>query len=158
MNDEVNKIYNDLVKEMKLPERRYKEPFIVTLCGYSGSGKSMISKILSSELSTHLSGRYISIKILPFTFSGYLELNDDKKSVDDKFLNYIDWGGMPQIYNTDSMQERKMYLRDLYNTVVLKDIIEKNNIKDINLLNRIIQFIMGNIGGVISANSITNFF
>lgn len=116
------------------------------------------SKILSSELSTHLSGRYISIKILPFTFSEYLKLNDDKKSIDDKFLDYVDWGGMPQIYNTDSIQERKTYLKDLYNTVVLKDIIEKNNIKDINLLNRIIQFIMGNIGGVISANSITNFF
>ena len=54
--------------------------------------------------------------------------------------------------------KKKTYLKDLYNTVVLKDIIEKNNIKDINLLNRIIQFIMGNIGGVISANSITNFF
>ena len=115
------------------------------------------SKILSSELSTHLLGRYISIKILSFNFSEYLELNDDKKSIDDKFLDYVDWGGMPQIYNTDSIQERKIYLRDLYNTVVLKDIIEKNNIKDINLLNRIIQFIMENIGGVISANSITNF-
>ena len=115
------------------------------------------SKILSSELSTHLLGRYISIKILSFNFSKYLELNDDKKSIDDKFLDYVDWGGMPQIYNTDSIQERKIYLRDLYNTVVLKDIIEKNNIKDINLLNRIIQFIMENIGGVISANSITNF-
>lgn len=115
------------------------------------------SKILSSELSTHLSGRYISLRILPFTFSEYLELNNENKSLEDKFLSYIEWGGMPQIYNTDSMQERKMYLRDLYNTVVLKDIIERNNIKDVNLLNRIIQFIMENIGGVISANSIANF-
>ena len=69
------------------------------------------SKILSSELSTHLSGRYISIKILPFTFSEYLELNDDKKSIDDKFLDYVDWGVMPQIYNTDSIQEKNVFKR-----------------------------------------------
>lgn len=50
-----------------------------------------------------------------------------------------------------------MYLKDSYNTVVLKDIVERNVIKDVNLLNRIIQFMMENIGGIISANSITNY-
>jgi len=64
---------------------------------------------------------------------------------------------MPQIYNINSILEKKMYLRDLYNTVVLKDIVERNVIKDVNLLNRIIQFMMENIGGIISANSITNY-
>lgn len=118
------------------------------------------SKVLSGELSTYLSGRYISIKMMPFTFSEYLELQKSlqiTKNTDEAFLEYIEWGGMPQIYNSASMQERKMYLRDLYNTVILKDIVERNSIKDVNLLNRVIQFIMENIGGVISANSITKF-
>lgn len=118
------------------------------------------SKVLSGELSTHLSGRYISIKILPLTFSEYLELQKSEEknvNIEKLFLEYVEWGGMPQIYNSTSIQERKMYLRDLYNTVVLKDIIERNSIKDINLLNRVLQFIMENIGDVISANSITNF-
>ena len=118
------------------------------------------SKVLSGELATHLAGRYISIRIMPFTFSEYLELQESKgikKDKDTSFLEYIEWGGMPQIYNTTSMIERKMYLRDLYNTVILKDIIERNNIKEVNLLNRVIQFITENIGGVISANSITKF-
>lgn len=118
------------------------------------------SKVLSGELSTHLAGRYISIKMLPFTFSEYLELQKNNNNDIDKdkmFLDYISWGGMPQIYNSTGLQERKMYLRDLYNTVVLKDIIERNKIKDVNLLNRVLQFIMENIGGVISANSITKF-
>ena len=118
------------------------------------------SKILSGDLSTHLAGRYITIKMMPFTFSEYLELQKKQginKENDDAFLEYLEWGGMPQIYNSTSIQERKMYLRDLYNTVILKDIVERNTIKDVNLLNRVIQFMMENIGGVISANSITRF-
>ena len=118
------------------------------------------SKVLSGDLSTYLVGRYISIKIMPFTFAEYLELQKEKgitKGKEELFLEYMEWGGMPQIYNTTSIQERKMYLRDLYNTAILKDIVERNSIKDVNLLNRVIQFIMENIGGVISANSITKF-
>lgn len=118
------------------------------------------SKVLSGDLSTHLAGRYISIRMMPFTFSEYLELQESQgiiKNKDESFLEYIEWGGMPQIYNSTSIQERKMYLRDLYNTVILKDIVERNSIKDVNLLNRVIQFMMENIGGVISANSITKF-
>jgi hypothetical protein len=118
------------------------------------------SKVLSSDLSTHLAGRYINIRIMPFTFSEYLEFQKSQGILKDKeeaFLEYIEWGGMPQIYNSNGIQERKMYLRDLYNTVILKDIVERNNIKDVNLLNRVIQFMMENIGGVISANSITKF-
>ena len=118
------------------------------------------SKVLSGDLSTHLAGRYINIKMMPFTFSEYLELQNSQgiiKDKDEAFLEYVEWGGMPQIYNSTSIQKRKMYLRDLYNTVILKDIVERNNIKDVNLLNRVIQFMMENIGGVISANSITKF-
>ena len=118
------------------------------------------SKVFSGELSTHLAGRYVSIKIMPFTFSEYLELQNSQKiskNKDEAFLDYVEWGGMPQIYNTTSVQERKMYLRDLYNTVILKDIVERNSIKDVNVLNRVIQFMMENIGGTISANSITKF-
>ena len=118
------------------------------------------SKVLSSDLSTYLAGRYISIKIMPFTFSEYLllqESNGIEKDREEAFLEFVEWGGMPQIYNAKSMNERKMYLRDLYNTVILKDVIERNNIKNINLLNRIIQFIMENIGGIISAKSISDF-
>lgn len=118
------------------------------------------SRVLSGDLATYLSGRYITIRIMPFTFSEYLELQKSQginKSNDEAFKEYIEWGGMPQIYNSTSLQERKMYLRDLYNTVILKDIVERNKIKDVNLLNRVIQFMMENIGGVISANSITKF-
>lgn len=118
------------------------------------------SKLLSGELATHLAGRYISIKMMPFTFKEYLELKKDKKEemdIDKSFLEYLEWGCMPQIFNTNSVEERKLYLRDLYNSAILKDIIERNKVKDINLLNRVVQFIMENIGGIISSNSITSY-
>ena len=97
---------------------------------------------------------------MPFTFKEYLELKKEKNIEIDKeqsFMEYLEWGCMPQIFNTDSLIERKLYLRDLYNSLILKDIVERNKIKDINLLNRVIQFLMENIGGIISANSITSY-
>ena len=117
------------------------------------------SKLLSGELATVLTGRFISIKMMPFTYSEFLEL---KKLKNDKISGntleeYIEWGGMPLIYNTNSEIERKMYLRDLYNAIILKDIVERNSIKDINLLNRIIQFMMENVGGILSSNSIAGY-
>ena len=118
------------------------------------------SKLLSGELATHLSGRYISIRMMPFTFKEFLELKKAKNeeiNEEKDFLEFLEWGGMPQIYNTNSIQERKLYLKDLYNTIILKDIVERNKIKDINLLNRVIQFVMENIGGIISSNSIVNY-
>ena len=98
------------------------------------------SKLLSGELATVLTGRFISLKMMPFTFSEFIELKKEKKEeITEKSLDeFIEWGGMPLIYNTNNEMERKMYLRDLYNAIILKDIVERNSLKDINLLNRII--------------------
>lgn len=117
------------------------------------------SKLLSGELATHLTGRFISIKMMPFTYSEFLELKKSKNEeiTDKAFEEFVEWGGMPLIYNTNSETERKMYLRDLYSTIILKDIVERSQIKDINLLNRIVQFMMENIGSIISSNSIAGY-
>lgn len=117
------------------------------------------SQLLSGELATVLTGRFISIKMMPFTYSEFLELKKSKnEEISENTLEeYIEWGGMPLIYNTNSDIERKMYLRDLYNAIILKDIVERNSIKDINLLNRIIQFMMENVGGILSSNSIAGY-
>ena len=117
------------------------------------------SKLLSGELATVLTGRFISVKMMPFTYSEFLELKKLKNDeISENTLEEdLEWGGMPLIYNTNSEIERKMYLRDLYNAIILKDIVERNSIKDINLLNRIIQFMMENVGGILSSNSIARY-
>lgn len=117
------------------------------------------SKLLSGELATHLTGRFISIKMMPFTYLEFLELKKSKNEeiTEKTFEEFIEWGGMPLVYNTSNDMERKMYLRDLYNAIILKDIVERNKIKDISLLNRIIQFMMENIGGILSSNSIAGY-
>ncbi len=117
------------------------------------------SKLLSGEFATYLTGRIISIKMMPFTYAEFLELKKSKnEEINDRTFNeYIEWGGMPLIYNTKNETERKMYLRDLYSAIILKDIVERNKIKDINLLNKIVQFMMENIGGIISSNSIAGY-
>ena len=92
------------------------------------------SSLLSGELATHLAGRYIQIDMLPFSFQEYLTLKQEKTSsinIDDEFYNYLIWGGMPLVNNLDLEEEKLMYLKDLFNTVVLKDIVERNKIKDV---------------------------
>jgi predicted AAA+ superfamily ATPase len=116
------------------------------------------SKLLAGEFATRLSGRYIQIRLLPLVFSEYLELvHDTVKTKDELFDSYLLSGGMPQLYNTVDENERKLYLSDLYNSIVLKDIVERHGIKDANLLNRIIQFLMENIGQATSGNSIARY-
>lgn len=120
-------------------------------------------KLLSGELATHLSGRYISFRMMPFTFREVCDLKQiqdvgtSSDIIQSTFEEYIEWGGMPYIYKSDNTLERKAYLQDLYNSIILKDIIIRYNIKDVNLLNRIVQFIMENLGGIFSANSIRKF-
>lgn len=118
------------------------------------------SKLLSGELATHLTGRYIMYRVQPFNFREFLLLNKFRNvlmSDKEAFDEFVNWGSMPQIYNTDDEFERKTYLRDLYNSIMHIDVVKRNNIKDIDLLNRVMQFVMENIGGIISCNSISKY-
>ena len=118
------------------------------------------SRLLSKELSTVLSGRYVSFKMLPFTFKEYIETIKEKGTFIDKdsaFSEYLNLGGMPAIFNFENYEEKKMYLDDIYSSVILRDIVDRYKIKDIDLINKLVQFMMENIGGILSANSIKNY-
>ena len=111
------------------------------------------SKLLSAEFSTYLSGRYVELNIYPFSFReyiGYNEITDDFKS---HFYKYLEDGGMPSTYDYGG-DDKKLVLMDLYNSIVLKDIIQRNNVKNIDLLDRIIRFVMYNVGQQFSANKV----
>ncbi len=115
--------------------------------------------LLSSELSTLLSGRYIEIKMYPLSFKEYLVFNQyDNQNIEDKFYEYLRYGGLPAITLIKNNDELVLtYLNDIYNTIVKKDIIDRNNIKDSALLENIIKYLVTNIGSPISANKISDY-
>ncbi|MCK9225187.1 MAG: ATP-binding protein [Candidatus Muirbacterium halophilum] len=117
-------------------------------------------KLLSGELATHLSGRYVSFRIMPFSFSEMCRIKSiSKDSVQhDDFIEYLNYGGMPQRFMMQSEEMTKVYLRDLYNSIVLRDIIQRSNMKDINILNKIIEYLVLNTSQIFSAKSISKFF
>ena len=116
------------------------------------------SKLLAGEFATLLSGRYISFRVMPFTFLEMFECTGgDWRDRFEIFDKYRKWGGMPQIYNMQNEAEYRPYLEDLFNSIVLRDITTRYNIKDEDLLRRIIQFVIENIGQIFSANSITKY-
>ncbi len=102
------------------------------------------SDLLSSDLATHIAGRYVSFRVTPFTFSEVCELlnTDYSKNIDEVFNNYIKWGGMPQIFMQSNDFSKKTYLTDVYDSIVIKDIVKRFNIKDVDLLNRIVTYIL----------------
>lgn len=102
------------------------------------------SDLLSGDLATHIAGRYVSFKITPFTFGEVCELLNikDKAEVKKCFSDYIKWGGMPQRFMQTDDFSCKTYLNDIYDSIVIKDIVARFNIKDIDLLNRIVTYIL----------------
>ena len=115
--------------------------------------------LLSSELATLLSGRYIEIKMYPLSFKEYLKFNNyDISNIEEKFFEYLKYGGLPAITQIKDKNNLVMaYLNDIYNAIVKKDIIERNSIKDIALLENIVKYVSSNIGSSISANKISDY-
>ena len=120
------------------------------------------AKLLSGELSTYLAGRYIEFVVYPFSFKEFFEIMKEKnKEIDlkESFQDYVKFGGMPFLHNLDYNYEASMqYLQDLYASIILKDITQRNNIRDTDLLERIINYVVMNIGNTFSATSISKFF
>lgn len=115
------------------------------------------SKLLSSELATHIAGRYVHFDIYPFTFSEIKSYAAELKrdiSDDELFTEYLEFGGLPQCYSLPEKLSKQAYLEDIFNTIVVNDIVERNNIGDIDLLKRLIAFLFDNVGNTFSANSI----
>ena len=118
------------------------------------------SDLLSGELATHLAGRYVSFKIYPLTFSEVCELKNikEKKDIEEAFDDYITWGGMPQRFMLTDEMQTKTYLSDVYDSIVVKDIITRFGIKDLDLFNRIVEYIVTTPSQNFSAESLSNYF
>lgn len=117
------------------------------------------SQLLSGELATLISGRYISINMLPFSFKELIQYYDEMHENIDEiklFEQYLSYGGFPGLLNYEN-EEKEKYLYDLYSTIVLNDILYKNKVKDLDLLERLMEFMISNIGQLFSANSISKY-
>lgn len=119
------------------------------------------AKLLSGELATYLGGRYVEFVIYPFSFAEFMELYRTiipDASVQNCFQKYLLSGGMPYLANILYADEpAKQYLHDLFNSVQLKDIVKRNKIRDVDLLERIIAYVMSNVGNTFSAASLSRF-
>ena len=121
------------------------------------------ARLLSGELATLLAGRYVEIRVYPLDFQEYLDFaaaNPDEAGLSrqEQFADFLRFGGLPGIHQMKWEEGRIMqYLQDIYNSVLLKDVIARNRIRDTALLEGIVLYLMDNIGTPFSAKSISDF-
>ncbi|MCF2612678.1 MULTISPECIES: ATP-binding protein [Fusobacterium] len=121
------------------------------------------ANLLSSELATYIAGRYIEIKIYPLSFAEYIDFAKKQNpqkilTKEEYFEEYLQFGGLPGIHNFNYDKNNiYQYLADIYNSILLKDVIAKNNIRDVDLLERIVLYAFDNIGNTFSAKNVSDF-
>jgi len=115
--------------------------------------------LLSSDLSTLLAGRYVEIQVYPLSFDEFLEFRKEfGESEEVSFREFLRFGSLPGLHEINASSEAKnQYLGDIFNSVLLKDVISRHNVRDTELLNRIVLFLMDNIGSLFSAKKISEF-
>lgn len=111
------------------------------------------AKMLSSELATLLSGRYLELRVFPFSFKEYYQIWHEK-SKEDAFQQYLKYGGFPFVATEEDAQLINNYLDGIYNTIVLKDVVNRNAIKDVMILERLLKMVMSSIGSPMSSSLI----
>ena len=117
------------------------------------------SKLMSSEISTYLTGRYITIPVYTLSFKEYKVFkNNTNKNDKELFMEYLKYGGFPLVASMN-FDENAAYsiVKDIYNSVILNDITRKHQINNTDLFDRVVKFVIENVGKTFSANSIMNF-
>lgn len=117
-------------------------------------------KLLSGELATFLSGRYVSFSVQPFSFREACEFQKlaREQITEEHLKDYMIWGGLPQRFYMQDEEQTKTFLRDVYDTIVLRDIVQRAGIKDIELFNRIMEYLVCNPSQIFSITSLANYF
>lgn len=113
------------------------------------------ARLLSGELATLLSGRFIEIQMLPFSFREYIELTGEETR--QAWKNYFTWGGFPYLPAIGDESIRYDYLQGIYTTILLKDLVERKKIQDVELLESVIRFLMDNVGNLVSFSKIAGY-
>jgi predicted AAA+ superfamily ATPase len=122
----------------------YKTPYEVFVTGSN-------AHLLSTELSTYLSGRYVTLDVYPFSYAEYLAFFREARSAV-SFAAYLRLGGLPELYRLEGEEIRRNYLASLRDSIVLRDIVQRHQVRDSALLNRLIDFVTDSQGAMISVN------
>ena len=153
-------LFFDEIQEVKDWEKCVNSLRVALDCDIYITGSN--AKLLSGELATYLGGRYVEFVIYPFSFAEFLELyrpTAPQATVQQCFQQYLLFGGMPYLSRLNYQEEPvRQYLNDLYDSVQLKDIVKRNRVRDVDLLERILAYVMANVGTTFSAGSLTRFF
>lgn len=112
--------------------------------------------LFSSDLATLFTGRTMSIEVFPFSFKEYMDYYNGTGDIDLMFDTYLKEGGMPGSLVYDDIENKYNYLRDVFNTVLLRDLINKYKIRNQNEIKKLSEYMMDNIGNVLSPNNICN--
>lgn len=120
------------------------------------------ANLLSSELATHIAGRFVSLEVYPLSFAEFLEFKKvygtEEMTQEKAFLDFIRFGGLPGLHQLKwDPAFLTQYLQDIFNSILLKDVIDRNRIRNANLLERVVFFLMDNIGNTFSAKTISDF-
>lgn len=154
LKDKMNYIFLDEIQIISEFERVVDGLFIKDNVDIYITGSN--SYMLSGELATYLTGRYMQIHMLPLSFLEYLTISDTNNE-QKAYQQYIEVGGFPYLINLANDKSLiRNYLDGIYNTVLMKDVISRNNIKDIMILESVIKFLFDNIGQLVSTNKISN--
>ncbi len=152
-------LFFDEIQEVKDWEKCVNSLRIALDCDIYITGSN--AKLLSGELATYLGGRYVEFVIYPFSFAEFLELYQPiapQATLQQCFQKYLLAGGMPYLANLQyAEQPACQYLTDVFNSVQLKDIVQRNKVRDVDLLERILTYVMANIGTTFSASSLSRF-
>lgn len=112
--------------------------------------------LLSGELATLLSGRYIQIQMYPLSFKEYISAFEGKIDLKEKFNRYMKYGAFPHVVRYEKEEQILEYLEAIYNAIVLKDVVQRTEIREVGRLEKLILFIFNNIGSLTSMNNIKN--
>ena len=115
------------------------------------------SKLLSNELSTVLSGRYVLFNIYPLTYKEYIELTGKNSKDEENFWDFVKWGGLPNRVQFTNETNIKDYLHSVFDSIILRDVVERLGLKDTTLFNLILQYLIDITGREFSANNIIKY-